>query len=204
MVIAHRAGNSPEQIKATQYLVDAVELDIHRGRNGRIEVRHAKTLWPTRRLWDRWYLLPAATPVPTLDHVLDSVADETGLWFDLKGVRENVSTRIIDLAAEGCRPIMVSSKSWWLLDGITGHDNIRTFRSVGNRFELMMLRWMPTKARVDGTVIHRRFLTPSIIERLRSRGPIFAWGATDRASVEWLEEQGIAGVILDDLGLAST
>lgn len=200
--VAHRAGNTPERVLEAQHLVEVIELDVHRGRQGRVEVRHAKTLWPTRRLWDRWYLLPAGTVTPSLDQILDAVDEDTGLWFDLKGVRQNAQARIEALASERQRTVIVSSKSWWLLGPMTGLGKLRTFRSVGNRLELALLLWLPTRSRVDGTVINRRLLTPRLIERLRHRGPIFTWGVTDRATIEWLERHQIAGVIIDDLGLA--
>ncbi len=107
------------------------------------------------------------------------------------------------MAREGERQVVVSSKSWWLLGGLTGTPNLRTFRSAGNRFELALLLWLPSRASTDGAVVHRRLLTPSVIERLTSRGPVFTWSVTDRDTIDELEQKGIAGVILDDLDLVA-
>ncbi len=56
LVIAHRAANSAAALAAVGPGVDVVEADVHLFR-GRLEVRHAKTLWPSSVLWERWYLL---------------------------------------------------------------------------------------------------------------------------------------------------
>ena len=56
VVIAHRAGNSLERLAGAGAVADVVEADVHLFR-GRLEVRHAKTLGPFPRLWERWYLL---------------------------------------------------------------------------------------------------------------------------------------------------
>ncbi|MEZ5230172.1 MAG: hypothetical protein R2710_26960 [Acidimicrobiales bacterium] len=50
--------------------------------------------------------------------------------------------------------------------------------------------------------MHRRLLSPRILERLQHRGPVFTWNVTDHAMLADLSERGIAGVILDDLDLA--
>jgi len=39
--IAHRAGNSVEKLVEAEAVADVVELDVHLGVGGRVEVRHA-------------------------------------------------------------------------------------------------------------------------------------------------------------------
>lgn len=199
--VAHRAGNDPDLLKAAEGRVDLVELDVHRGRTGQTMVRHAKRLWPTSRLWDRWYLVPADATVPDLEAILAAARPDTALWFDVKGVSTDLADRLTAMANDGERRVVVSSKSWWLLAGFTGTPNLRTFRSAGNRFELMLLLWLPTRVSTDGAVVHRRLLTPGTLDRLMRRGPVFTWGVNDRSTIEELEQRGIAGVILDDIEL---
>ncbi len=199
--VAHRAGNDPDTLRSAQGVADLIELDVHRSRGARTEVRHAKRLWPSRRLWDRWYLLPPGQEAKPLDEIMAAALPDTALWFDLKGLSTNLGDRLVEFAVADERSVVVSSKSWWLLGGLTGTPNLRTFRSAGNRLELALLLWLPSRARTDGVVVHRRLLTPRVVSRLTSRGPVFTWNVGDRETIEQLQRQGIAGVILDDLGL---
>ncbi len=50
-LVAHRAGNTAATARLSLGKVDMIELDVHVLR-GRVEVRHAKVLRPTRRLFD--------------------------------------------------------------------------------------------------------------------------------------------------------
>ncbi len=201
-VIAHRAGNSVQKLTAAERLVDLVEIDLHRGRGGRIEVRHAKSLWPTKRLWEKWYLLPRNTQVPELAEILDAAHPDTTFWFDLKGPDPRLAHAV--LAVAGDRQYTVSTKAWWLLKPFQNLDGVRTVRSAGNRFELALLLWLPSRTKVDGSVVHHRLLTASMAKRLLGRGPVFSWGAQDTATVRALVEVGANGVILDDIALAPT
>src|SRR5437763_5061456 len=61
LLIAHRVGNSPSAIPAAVAAgADLIEADVHLYRR-RLEVRHTKTMGVLPWLWDRWYLVPAAT-----------------------------------------------------------------------------------------------------------------------------------------------
>jgi len=200
--IAHRAGNDPDLLRRAESVADIVEIDVHLGAGTRVEVRHAKRLWPTRRLWERWFLLPANTVVPTLEEIVDSADPTTRMWLDLKGCTGRLSRRT--LAAVGDRrPLTVSTKPWWLLRTFAGMDEVRTIRSAGNRLELALLFWLPSRARTDGAVVHHRLLTDSVIERLTRRGLLFTWAVDDVASIERLARHGVDGVILDDLTLVA-
>ncbi len=198
--IAHRAGNSVESLAAAEGRVDLVEIDVHRGHGGGAEVRHSKVLWPSRRLWERWYLLPKGEVIPSIDEIVDSASAETGLWLDLKGVRNDIADQITTLSVG--RDLVVSSKSWWLLGPFANVGGVRTFRSAGNRFELMLLLWLPTRVRTDGAVVNRRLLSDKTIDRLRNRGQLYTWNVPDKAAVEHLRNRGLDGVILDNIDLA--
>jgi glycerophosphoryl diester phosphodiesterase len=198
--VAHRAGNTVETLRRAQGRADVVEVDVHLVRHGRIEVRHAKRLWPTQRLWERWHLLARPTGVPSLDEIVQAADQETHLWLDLKGPWPRLTRLAIEAVGER-RPLTVSSKAWWLLGGLTGTAGVRTLRSAGNRLELFWLLWGPTRAKVDGAVVHRRLLDDRMIDRLRSRGLLFTWAVDDVDTVDWLRGRGVTGVIVDDLSL---
>jgi glycerophosphoryl diester phosphodiesterase len=200
--IAHRAGNSVEKLVEAEAVADVVELDVHLGVGGRVEVRHAKLLWPTRRLWDRWYLLPRTSATPSFDDIVLSADPSTSLWLDLKGFTRRLSRRA--LVSLGDRPLTtVSTKSWWILRSFADREDVRTIRSAGNRLELALMLWMPTRVRTDGVVLHHRLLSEAVIDRLSRRGLVFTWAVDDVGSIERLATLGVSGVILDDLSLVA-
>lgn len=201
-LIAHRAGNLAELVAPAMTVADGVELDVHLFRN-RLEVRHAKILvWPFARLWEKWTLLPADAPRPTLDEILGSMPTGTALWFDLKGYTTRLprATR----AVAGDRPrTTYSTRQWWILGWVRRNTTARTMRSVGSRWQ----RRLATKVRfhgpTDGIAIHERLLHDGWTERLRARAPVLvAWGVVDRARADELAAAGVDGLILDDLELA--
>lgn len=200
-VIAHRGGNEIIGLPDVEARgVDLIEVDVHLGPGGRVEVRHAKLLWPTRRLWERWYLLPRNTVVPSFQEVLDASDSSTVFWLDLKGFTNRLPSRVKPLVAER-RPLTVSTKAWWMLGTFSGDPNVRRLRSAGNRFELALVKWLPSMTGRDGVVVHQRLLNDDVLAHLRGKGLVFCWAVEDVARLEWLATRGIDGVILDDLGL---
>lgn len=198
-LIAHRAGNRPDAVASAVH-ADVVELDVHL-RGDRLEVRHAKRLWATSRLWDRWYVLARDAPRWTLAEALASAGDERHVMLDLKGVSPRL-TRAVRREIGARRPVTVSTKSWWLLAGFSRSDGVRTLRSAGNRFELAVLLLLPSSVRPDGVVVHQRLLDATTVRRLRRRAAlVWSWGAGDRATVDRLVAVGVDGLILDDLEL---
>ncbi len=204
--VAHRAGNSVQQVRYAADRADLIELDIHLDAGDSLEVRHGKILWPTqligrrRRLWEKWHVLPADTPSPAVEEILDAAGPSTDLWFDLKGISPQLPQRLVRVIGRR-RPVTVSSKSWWLLRPLTSVDGIRTIRSAGNMLELALLLWFPTRTQLDGAVVHRRLLTDTIISRLLQRGLLFTWAVDSQQDIDWLDGQGVSGVIIDDLAL---
>ena len=199
-LVAHRAGNNVAALRRAESIADSIELDVHLGRSGELEARHAKTLWPTRRLWERWYLLPRDTPVVSVADIVAAARPETHLWLDLKGVSPRLAAAA-EQVVDGRACVTVSSKSWWLLRRFHGQPGRRTFRSAGNRFELLLARWLPSRVRTDGTVAHQRLLDPGVIGRLVRRGQVFTWAVTDVDRIAQLAAAGVDGVIVDELDL---
>jgi glycerophosphoryl diester phosphodiesterase len=197
--IAHRAGNVVGGITDAAGRADLVELDVHWWR-GRIEVRHAKRLLFTRRLWERWYLLPRDTSRLTLEDVLDGVHPDVHLFVDLKGVTPRLSRAIREALADR-RSYTVATKSWWLLRPFRDVPGVRTLRSAGNRLGLAVLRRVRLPAATDGVAVHERLLTARLVAELAARGEVFTWGVTDRRRAELLASWGVTGLIVDDLDL---
>lgn len=197
-LIAHRAGNHPATLAAAASIAHAAELDVHRFRR-RLEVRHAKVLWPTSIRWERWELVTDIER-PTLADILDRLPPDTHLWLDLKGFDRRL-TRAVLAATESFSQITMSSRSWWILAPARSRGSVRTMRSVGNRVQRWLAELTAGRSRATGTVLHERLARPSTIARLRRQGPVVVWGATTLARARELERYGAHGVILDDLDL---
>lgn len=200
-LIAHRAGNRRVTLDAAAPVADAVELDVHRFR-GRLEVRHAKVLWPTSVLWERWTLV-ADPDRPTLSEIVERLPSDVHLWLDLKGFDRRL-TRDVLATTERFDRVTISSRSWWILAPGHRRDGARVMRSIGNRAQ----RWLAEQAArrvrpsaTRGSVVHERLIRPATLARLRRRGPVVVWGATTAERVSELERLGVDGVILDDLDL---
>ena len=196
-LIAHRGANSGSVDESLLGLVDTVEVDVHLHR-GELVVRHAKRLWLTSRLWERWYLLPADTPVVRFEETLRVLDPAIGLWVDGKGPNPGLPPAV--LAAIGDRrPLTVSTKSWWALRAVTGLDGVRAIRSAGNRFELFLLRRLRSRVPLDGVVIHSRLLDEDLVTELRRRfGSVFSWWIPDVETGTRLADWGVDGLIVDE------
>lgn len=197
-LIAHRAGNTGAGIETFAARADGIEMDVHLHR-GQIVVRHAKRIWLTSRLWDRWFILPPETEVPLLGDVLEKVSGAVGLWIDCKGVTSRLPQEVLRMI-DGRWMVTLSTKSWWVLSHGPHEHNVRTFRSVGNRFEMLLLRILPARGVFDGIVVHSRLLNPDVITGLhRHYELVFSWSIADEDAGRQLIAWGIDGLIVDDL-----
>lgn len=200
-LIAHRAGNLVELVAPAVDVADAIEIDVHLFRN-RLEVRHAKVLvWPFARLWEKWELLPRDASRPGLAAIVDVVPAEVHVWFDLKGFTTRLP-RAVHRVVGDRDAVTYSSRHWWILGWVRHRTTARTMKSVGNRFE----RWLVTRTRLHGpehgVVVHERLLDDDSLARFRAAEPtVIAWGVDDRERARELIDQGISGLILDDLDL---
>ncbi|MDH4075539.1 MAG: glycerophosphodiester phosphodiesterase [Acidimicrobiia bacterium] len=206
-LIVHRGANSADALLDVPAAAHCVEIDVHRRRSGRLEVRHAKRLWGTRRLWEKWYLLPPDAPVPELGELLPLVAQRPGLtlWVDCKGVVARMADDVTALLeAAGIDGATLSSKSWWVLARAASRPGPRPrlVRSVGNKAELAVLRRLPSAVPLDGVVVHRRLLTAELVADLQRRYRwVFTWSVPDRATADRLLGWGVDGLIIDDTAL---
>lgn len=199
-LVAHRAANLAADVLAGLAAADIVELDVHLHR-GRLEVRHAKVLWPTSRLWERWHWV--CDPPEALDAILAAAPVDAHLWFDLKGFTPRLARRVLR-AIEGRSVATISCRSWWVLRPARRRAGVRTARSVGARWQLLVAtrRSAPSP---DGHVLADRFANPATVAALRRRHPFVAvWGVTDLERLDELERMGVAAVIADDLTMLAT
>lgn len=198
-LVAHRAGNHAHSIGAAAAGADAVELDVHLLR-GRLEVRHAKAVWPFRLYWERGEgLLPDEQP-PALADLIAAAPPGTRLWIDLKGFTGRLAGRVLREIGPG-RELTMSCRSWWAL-GPARRARLRTYRSVGNRAQL----WLALRLRhPDGVVLHERFATAEAIGRLRRRCErIAVWAVIDAERARDLHDLGVDTFIVDDFDLITS
>ncbi len=200
VLVAHRFGNTSASARAAIGRADVIELDVHVFR-GRVEVRHEKVLRPTARLWERWYLLPADTRVPTVDEILVAVESDTPLLVDLKCFTRRAARRIRRALPDG-QPLIVSSRSWWVLGAFADRPETTMLRSCGNALQLRLARLAPGLGDRLGLVVHRRLLDGEVVADLARRtAHVFTWAVTDPAEARILVEAGVTGLIVDDLDL---
>ncbi len=196
-LIGHRAGNTREGVESIRSIADTVEIDVHLDQ-GQLVVRHAKRVWFTSRLWERWSLVSPDTPVPVLGDVLGWIGTEMDPWIDCKGISNRLPEEVVRVAADHL-PLTLSTKSWWTLRRVARRPKVRTIRSAGNRFELLLVRYLPSRVAIDGVVIHSRLLSPRLVADLRRRhGQVFTWSIEDVSVARQLISWGLDGLIIDD------
>lgn len=198
-LIAHRAGNEPHLIAPALAVADMIELDVHLFR-GRLEVRHAKVLWPFAVFWERWELLPDL-PRPALATILETAPDDAHLWFDLKGFTSRLPRRLLRQVGDR-HTFTTSCRSWWALRSARRIPGVRTFRSVANRRHLWLVQHVRFAPQDDGIVMHQRLATTDVIERLHRLTPnVVVWAVEELDRALELHAMGVSGIIADDLEL---
>lgn len=200
VLVAHRAGNRPASARSALGRVHLIELDVHRHR-GRLEVRHEKVLWPTSRLWERWFLLPRGTSVSTLEEVLAAIGPDAALLLDLKCFTPR-SARCIRRAVGDRQPILVSTRSWWLLREFSDRPGTVMLRSCGSRRQLWFALRLPGLSDRCGIVAHERLLDNATIRAIRSAtSTLYTWAVPSVERGADLAAAGVTGLIVDDLDL---
>lgn len=197
VIVAHRAGNEIATAREAAQAGHVVEADVHLFR-GRVELRHEKVLWPFKRLWERWFLLPASAPRLHLEDLVDAIDVDTMLLLDLKCFSRRAARRIRSVVP-AAMTATVSSRSWWTLGAFADQPETTALRSCGNRAQLWLaIRW-PGLGDSLGITAHERLLTPEIVERIRRRTPhVYSWALTSIARTEALARAGLSGAVLDD------
>ena len=202
-VVAHRSGNSVSGLHAAEPITKTIEVDLHLGADGNLEARHSKRIWLTNRFWERWYLLPPGHHGVQFGSVVAAAHPSTEFWLDVKGANPKLPERVFtELPIDRVR--FVSTKSWWLLRRFLDVPGVQTFRSAGNRLELLVLLvrlLFPTG--IDGAVVHSRLLSRRVAGRLTRHGLLYTWAANDVGAIVQLAGRGVDGFSVDDLGVVA-
>ncbi len=193
-VVAHRAGNDLERLRAAEALgLPLVEADVHLF-GGRLEVRHRKTVGPVPILWDRWELAPPWAPRMVLDDLLTAASPDTELMLDLKGHDHRLPERVLAALGPSGRPITVCSQDWRLLKPLSDRPNIRVVHSVGNARQLARLR--RRQGLLEGVSIHQRLLDAALVEELHRLAPlVLSWPVESTAQARRHARWGVHGLI---------
>jgi glycerophosphoryl diester phosphodiesterase len=231
ILVAHRGGNSVRALRAAIDVgVDWVEVDLwwhHR----RLVARHDPALWRLPVTYNRWRMSVALRPFPTLDRLLDLLADvPVRLLLDLKGVLPEDTLgntfprtaarrllRVARTARELPRALVetlrqrqalaraaVCAQEWGPLDTARQIEpSLAAFFSLGSDEHIAdYLRRLD-----DGTApplisIRHSLLTRERVADLRGRGvTMIAWTVNDAARAHELISWGVDGITSDSLVL---
>lgn len=210
LVIAHRAGNTIEEMSAAiDAGVDLVEADVRYYR-GALELRHTKTFGPWI-LWDYpWeFALRSAAGVPTVGETLAQLRGRGHIMLDLKGVRSALPRRLVHVLRDAGLPVTVCARRWRLLDAFAGDPDVRLVLSAGNSWELSRLltllrrppqEW-PGGRRAYGVSVKRTLLTPRIVAQMhRNVEVVMTWRVDTSAELDHARRLGVTGAIGKNVG----
>ena len=202
-VIAHRGANELDTLRDAERLgIRLVEADL-RLFQGRIDVRHLKSVGPLPVFWDRWRVAAPWSSRLGLDELLDATGPGTELMLDLKGRRRELAL----LVAEAITPHLpsrrftVCARAAALLEPFAGLS-VRRFQSVGSARQLRRLHERRGPHDVDGVSIHARLLAPRTMDALRDRVRlVVTWPVNRVEHALELTALGVDGLISDVPGL---
>jgi glycerophosphoryl diester phosphodiesterase len=199
-VVAHRAGNHVELLRAAEEAgVAVVEADVRLFR-GRLEVRHLKTVGPIPLLWDRWKLAAPWRRRLLLGDVLEATHEDTELMLDLKGWRGRLAELVVGELAPylGERRFTVCARSAALLEPFEGLP-VRRVQSVGSLRQLRSLCSGTERSRLDGIAAHERLLDARVVAELRTLADlVLTWPVNGLDRAAELVAAGVDGLITDD------
>jgi glycerophosphoryl diester phosphodiesterase len=205
LAIAHRAGNDLGTLRAAlDRGADLVEADVHAYR-GRLEVRHLKTLGPWW-LWERDEVV-RRREVLEVRELLAAAARDPRLMLDLKGLHPRLPTRLARVLAEAVpdSTITVCTQHWWMLSAFRRLTNVRPVLSAGSRRGLRRLRSRVRRQPSYGVCVHRRLLTPQLVDELRHNAEVvFTWPVDTGAELDDAYRLGVDGVIGKDLAVLTS
>jgi glycerophosphoryl diester phosphodiesterase len=204
ITVAHRAGNDIALARhAAEAGVDIVEADLWLYQ-GRLEVRHSKTIGRLPLRWDRWWIKFWPPPVLELDVLLRSLDPNTTVMLDLKGRHPDLPGRLLETCrrVRSGKRILVCSQTWLLLEQLRHEPDVSVIYSIGNQRQLARAWSMLEREGYDAVSIHNELLdfqtTPRLLERVSA---IITWPINDHARLERVRNLGVTGVISDSLDL---
>jgi glycerophosphoryl diester phosphodiesterase len=202
-VIAHRGGNHLDALRDAERLgIPLVEADL-RLFQGRIDVRHLKSIGPLPLFWDRWRVAAPWSARLGLDELLDATGPGTELMLDLKGRRRELAVLVADAISPllPSRRFTVCARAASLLEPFAGLS-VRRFQSVGSARQLRRFLERGHLHDVDGVSIHARLLAPRTMDALRSRVRlVVTWPVNRVEHALDLAALGVDGLISDVPGV---
>jgi glycerophosphoryl diester phosphodiesterase len=231
ILVAHRGGHHTRALRAAiDAGVDWVEVDVwwhHR----RLVVRHDPALWRLPVTYDGWRMRVALRPFPTLDRLLDLLADTpVRLLLDLKGTLPEDTLgktfartaarhllRVARTARELPRALVetlrrrqavaraaVCGQQWAPLDAARALEPaLPVFFSLGTEEHITAyLRRLQDGTALPLISIRHSLLTAERVADLRDRGvTMVAWTVNDYARARELIGWGVDGITSDSLVL---
>lgn len=202
ITIAHRAANDLERLRRAEALgVDFLECDVWLYQ-GRMEIRHEKTLGPLPIRWDRWSLEWKGPPRLVLHQLLDAWQGPGALLLDLKGTNNDLSAEVIRAIGDASQdvPFAVTARSPALLRPFTEMPEVSTFPSAGRIRDIDRLTTEGTRTEWSGIAVHRRLLSHDLVSRLHQVAPIVTtWPINAIETLERVLSFGVDGITSDNL-----
>jgi glycerophosphoryl diester phosphodiesterase len=203
LAVAHRAGNDLDALRtALAAGADLVEADIHAFRR-RLEVRHLKSLGPWW-LWDQGvFVRRRDTELLHFEDLLEAANGDPRLLLDLKGIHPGLAKRLA--AALPTSTVTICTQHWWMLNAFRDLPHVRLVLSVGSRRALRRLRKRLGARPAYGVCIHRRLLTPDLVNELRARADlVFTWPVDTDEALRHADHLGVDAVIGKNLSLLTS
>lgn len=201
--MAHRAANSPHALRIALGCdaVDYLEADLWL-EHGRLEVRHARRLWPLPLYWERARLFVSFERFPSLDDVA-SAAGAIRLYLDLKGKDMRLADAVIAFVRDrGLEDAVVfSSPEWSLLDRVRARLGAPCFYTLSRKqFERRLAEVLA--GGFDYLAVNHRLLDPERVGRLKEAGcRLVAWTVNSLERARQLVSWGVDGVVSDHVAI---
>jgi hypothetical protein len=198
VTIAHRAGNDKVLVnRAATMGIDIVEADVWHYQ-GRLEVRHSKTIGRLPLRWDRWWIKFWPPPALELDELLRTLDPNTTIMLDLKGRHPDLPGKLLDVCRRERpgRQILACSQTWEFLEQLRHEPDVAVIYSIGNQRQLRRAWPMLAREGYDAVSIHNELLTPETTRALLERvSAIITWPINDHTALERVTHLGVTGVI---------
>lgn len=208
IAIAHRAGNHLKLLRRAEEIgADYVEADV-RLHNGRLEVRHLKSMRYLPLLYDRWKifgrrigfsLAPGWTDRLVLSKLLGALDRDTGVMIDLKGDDEKLTPSVLAALhdAGARRRIIVCGQNWAQIDPLLDEPAVTAVHSIGRSDQLERFFARPN-SKTQGVSIDQELLSEDVVAKLHDRAAmVVTWPINSLGLLKRVTAFGVDGLIID-------